>query len=58
MVEEWNKYFGTLESWKDGMLGKNFFSVLNPVFQNSNIPIFQYSNCRQKEVIKAIWLHQ
>jgi hypothetical protein len=42
ILEGWNNGKSTLKDWKDGGLGKNFSSVLNPILQNSIIPIFRF----------------
>jgi hypothetical protein len=38
-MECWNKYFGTLENWNNGMMGKKLLFGIKP-----NIPKFHYSN--------------
>jgi hypothetical protein len=38
-MECWNKYFGTLEDWNNGMMGKKLLFGIKP-----NIPKFHYSN--------------
>ena len=39
-MEERNIVRNALEKRNNGIMGKDFFSVLNPIFQNSIIPIF------------------
>ncbi len=52
MMEGWNngmmenrkmKCFERLGNWHDGIKGRKFLCGLNPIFQNSIIPLFQFN---------------